>query len=159
MQRRVVAIALVAVSCLAIADRQGSAGPWTIESALKSSGLSHSRTGTDAYVVVFAASKTRDVESWPITVRSVAGGDWVLVFATLLRSASGEFDDEVLERALIHNARAAGSKFSLDAETGDLDIQYEIPLVALTPELLRLIINDVAVTCDEQYRPFQDLAN
>jgi hypothetical protein len=153
-------VALLVVGCIAVADRMGEADPtWTIESALRSSGLAHSRTAGGAFVVIFAATHARDVETWPVTVRSVAGGDWVLVFATLLRADPGKLDEDVLKEALLHNSRTAGGKLALDAETGDLDVQYEIPSVALTPELLRLIINDVAATCDAQYRPFRDLVD
>lgn len=129
-----------------------------LRQALRESELIYSRTGSEAYLVVFEADVATGVSTWPVVVTTVGADEWVLVYATLI-DADGEepFGERLLRRALAYNAETAGSKLALDVRRGDLDVQYEIPMAALTPIFLRDVVNDVAATCDRRHDEFMEL--
>jgi hypothetical protein len=123
--------------------------------ALEGTGLPFSRTPDGSYVVVLPAQGPLEVAAWPITIASVAGGAWVLVYTTVLDGEPGVIPAaEILLRALVYNAQTAGSKLAFDIEHGDLDVQYEVPSDELTSKLLEKACYDIAVTCNELYEEF-----
>lgn len=126
--------------------------------ALRESELVYSRTGSGAYLVVFEADRATGVSTWPVVVTTVGGDEWVLVYATLIDAETEDaFGERILRRALTYNAQTAGSKLALDASRGDLDVQYEIPMTALSPTFLRDMVHDVVTTCDSRHDEFRDL--
>lgn len=117
--------------------------------------LLYSRLDDGAYVVVFDAVEARERSNWPVTVRPVAGGEWILITATLVdREPGHRFTLETLQRAMVRNGRTVGAKLVLDIEHGDLDVQDEIPLDALTADTLTRTLQDVAATCDASLAEF-----
>jgi len=123
--------------------------------AFTSTRLLYSQLDDGAYVVVFDAVEATERSNWAVTVRPVAGGDWILVTATLVdREPGHRFSLETLQRAMVRNGRTVGAKLVLDIEHGDLDVQDEIPLDALTPATLTRTLEDVAATCDASLAEF-----
>ncbi len=115
----------------------------------------HARTDADTYVVVFDANEAISRSNWPVTISLVAGGEWVLIYTTLLDREPGfVYPPALLRRALAYNATSAGAKFALDLENGDLDVQYEVPVRAVSGDVLRIAALDVAAACDEHFESF-----
>jgi len=126
-----------------------------LRDALRETELPFSEAPDGSSIVVLPAEGPLDVHAWAITVAPVAHGEWILVYTTVLDGQPGAVPaTEAMTRALAYNARTAGSKLALDLESGDLDVQYEIPIEALTPKLLRKMCFDVAVTCNDLYEEF-----
>jgi len=148
---------LLVTGCLVIGG--GSAAADDLDDAIRDAGFAYTRTGSGSYLVVFDAVEATEVSSWPVIIRMAGEGDWILVHATMLEVEGTEsLPIALLRRALAYNAETAGSKLAIDAARGDLDVQYEIPAEALTSNVLKRIVNDVAVTCDTQHDTYLNMA-
>jgi hypothetical protein len=140
------------ISCSSAASADPAA---TLRDALRETELPFSETSDGSSIVILPAEGPLDIHAWPITIAPVARGEWILVYATVLDGEPGVVPStEAMTRALAYNARTAGSKLALDLESGDLDVQYEIPIEALTAKVLRRMCFDVAVTCNDLYEEF-----
>lgn len=134
--------------------------PWTLDDAMDRSGFVHASTADGGYVVVFQPRATDAVEHWAVTLRDVADGTWVLVYCTLLEADPDHpFPARLLEAALDYNGRAAGAKFAIDPDHGDLDVQYEIPIEGLSPSVVKRVVADVAATCDANRDGFAEIVD
>jgi hypothetical protein len=151
--------AVVAASLLAAAT--GPAVSDEVDDRLRrafdETGYVYSRLDDGSYVVVFDAVHARERSNWPVTVRSVAAGEWILVTAILVdREPGHRYSLETLQRAMVRNGRTVGASITLDIENGDLDVQDEIPVEALDGAVLARTLGDVAATCDTYFAEFDE---
>jgi hypothetical protein len=75
---------------------------------------------------------------------------FALIFSTVVdKEDKYEFGKEVLDEAMKLNNDYPGVKFCLDADHGDIDVQSEVYMSTLTPEVLSMYVNLVAQMADD----------
>ena len=127
-----------------------------LKAMLDKSGLKYKKLDDESWIVPFDAKdgKTLDVYlTYNDTNRKFA-----LIFSTVVdKEDKYDFPKAVLVEAMKLNNDYPGVKFCLDADHGDIDVQTEVLMQTLTPEVLSMFVNLVAQMADDNGQKLNDL--
>ena len=83
---------------------------------------------------------------------------FALVFATVVdKDDKFDYNKDVLLEAMKLNNDFPGVKFCADVDHGDIDVQSEVLMTTLTPEVLSMYINLVAQMADDNSKKLNEL--
>jgi hypothetical protein len=83
---------------------------------------------------------------------------FALIFSTVVdKEDKYNFDKDVLLEAMKLNNDFPGVKFCADVDHGDIDVQSEVLMSTVTPEVLSMYINLVAQMADDNAKKLNEL--
>lgn len=119
-----------------------------LKTVLDKTGLKYKKLDDTSWIVPFDAKDDKSLDVY-VTYNDDKK-KFALIFATVVdKDDNFEFGKDVLLEAMKLNNDFPGVKFCADVDHGDIDVQSEVLMTTLTPEVLSMYINLVAQMADD----------
>lgn len=127
-----------------------------LKTMLDKSGLKYKKLDDTSWIVPFDAKDDKSLDVY-VTYNDDKK-KFALIFSTVVdKDDNFDFGKDVLLEAMKLNNDYPGVKFCVDVDHGDLDVQSEVLMSTLTPEVLSTYINLVAQMTDDNSKKLNEL--
>lgn len=127
-----------------------------LKTILDKTELKYKKLDDNSWIVPFDAKDDKSLDVY-VTYNDDKR-KFALIFATIVdKEDKFNFDKEVLLEGMKLNNDFPGVKFCADVDHGDIDVQSEVLMTILTPEVLSMYINLVAQMADDHSKDLNDL--
>lgn len=134
-----------------------AAGQNPLKALLDKTGLKYKPLDEESWIVPFDAKEGKTLDVY-LTYND-SNRKFALIFSTVVdKEDKYAYGKDVLAEAMKLNNDYPGVKFCLDADHGDIDVQSEVLMQTLTPEVLAMYVNLVAQMADDNTKKLNELA-